>query len=124
MDGSLTSIDCTATVAMLRELDYRPLEAATSAKALELIEANPDVKLVFTDVVMADMNGQKLAEEVKRRKPGLPVLFTTGDMQNAIMHNGTLDYGVQLLMKPFTLDSLAKKIDSVLHSGALQRRIE
>jgi len=105
------------TLAMLRELNYRPLEAATSAQALELIEANPDIKLLFTDVVMPDMNGRKLADEAKRRKPGLPVLFTTGYTQNAIVHNGTLDRGVELLMKPFTLDALARKIDRVLHLG-------
>ena len=102
------------TLAMLRELNYRPVEAATSAQALELIAANPDIKLVFTDVVMPDMNGRKLAEEVKRQKPGLPVLYTTGYTRNAIIHNGTLDIGVELLMKPFTLDGLARKIDRVL----------
>ena len=60
------------------------------------------------------MNGRKLAEEVKRQKPGLPVLYTTGYTRNAIIHNGTLDIGVELLMKPFTLDGLARKIDRVL----------
>ncbi len=74
-----------------------------------------DGKLLFTDVVMPGMNGRKLAEEGKRRKPDLPVLFTTGYTPNAIVHNGTLDDGVNLLMKPFTLDDLAHKIDRVLH---------
>ncbi len=104
-----------STLAMLRELNYRPLEAATGAKALDLIGANPDIKLLFTDVVMPGMNGSKLADEVKRRKPDLPVLFTTGYTPNAIVHNGTLDDGVNLLMKPFTLHDLAHKIDRALH---------
>ena len=105
------------TIAMLHELEYRPLEAATSAQALELIAANSDIKLLFTDVIMPDMNGRKLADEVKRRRPELPVLFTTGYTQNAIVHNGTLDKGVELLMKPFTLDDLARKIERILHRG-------
>ena len=81
------------------------------------MEANPDIKLLFTDVVMPDMNGRKLAEEVKRRKPDLPVLFTTGYTQNAIVHNGTLDSGAKPLMKPFSLEELARKIDRALHGA-------
>jgi DNA-binding response OmpR family regulator len=55
-----------------------------------------------------------LAEEARRRRPGLKVLFTTGYSSNAIDHNGVLDQGVNLVVKPFTFDALAAKIASVL----------
>jgi DNA-binding NtrC family response regulator len=72
------------------------------------------VKLLFTDVVMPDVNGKKLAEEALRRRPELKVLFTTGYTANAVVHGGVLDPGVQFIGKPFTLDQLAAKVRAVL----------
>ncbi|MET0335670.1 MAG: PAS domain S-box protein, partial [Rhizobacter sp.] len=66
------------TVEALSELGYRVLEADGAAAALKLIDANPDIALLFTDVVMPEVNGRKLADEALRRRPGLKVLFTTG----------------------------------------------
>ena len=71
--------------------------------------------LLFTDVVMPDINGRKLAEEAQRRKPDLKVLYTSGYTRNAIVHNGVVrDTRVQLISKPFTLEQLALKIREVL----------
>jgi two-component SAPR family response regulator len=72
--------------------------------------------LLFTDVVMPDVNGAKLAEEARRRYPTLKVLFTTGYTRNAVVHNGVLDPGVEMIGKPFTLDALALKLRLVLES--------
>ena len=72
-----------------------------------------DVKLLFTDVVMPDINGKKLADEAVRRRPGLKVLFTTGYTANAVVHGGVLDSGVNFISKPFTLDQLAAKVRAV-----------
>jgi CheY-like chemotaxis protein len=63
---------------------------------------------------MPDMNGRKLAEEARRRKPDLKVLYTSGYTRNAIVHNGVLDTGVQFISKPFTLEQLALKIREAL----------
>ena len=60
------------------------------------------------------MNGRKLAEEARRRKPDLKVLYTSDYTRNAIVHNGVLDTGVQLISEPFTLEQLALKIREVL----------
>ena len=73
-----------------------------------------DVKLLFTDVVMPDINGRKLADAAVRRRPGLKVLFTTGYTANAVVHGGVLDAGVHMISKPFTLDQLAAKVRAVL----------
>jgi DNA-binding NtrC family response regulator len=90
------------------------LEAENPGTALELIDTDADIKLLFTDVVMPDMNGRRLSEAPIARRPGLKVLFTTGYTRNAIVHNGMLDPDVNLLSKPFTLDQLARKIADVL----------
>jgi signal transduction histidine kinase len=100
----------------LRELGYTVLEVAHAYAALSMLDAHPEVALLFTDVVMPDMNGRQLADEARRRRPSLRVLFTTGYTRNAIVHNGVLDPGVQLIGKPFTLDQLARKVADVLRA--------
>jgi CheY-like chemotaxis protein len=104
------------TVEALAELGYRVLEADGAAAALRLLDSHPEIVLLFTDVVMPDINGAKLADEVRRRRPDLKILFTTGYTRNAIVHNGVLDPGVDMIGKPFTLDALAAKIRSVLEA--------
>ncbi|TGW07208.1 response regulator, partial [Mesorhizobium sp. M2D.F.Ca.ET.145.01.1.1] len=70
--------------------------------------------LLFTDVVMPEMSGRELADRVKVVQPSLKVLYTTGYTRNAIVHNGTLDFGTELLTKPYTIDELAEKIRKVI----------
>ena len=101
-------------VEALRELGYQVLEADGAAKALDILSAQASISLLFTDVVMPDVNGKKLAEEARRRRPDLKVLFTTGYTRNAIVHNGTLDPGVEMIGKPFTIEELAVKVRQVL----------
>jgi signal transduction histidine kinase/ActR/RegA family two-component response regulator len=98
----------------LRELGYRVLEAENAREALKLLDGDPSISLLFTDVMMPEMNGPLLAQEVLRRRPGLPVLYTSGYTRNAVVHNGVLDAGVNLLPKPFTMDQLARKLREVL----------
>ncbi|MGE0750011.1 MAG: ATP-binding protein [Variibacter sp.] len=102
------------TVEALRELDYMVLDAGSGAAALAILEKEPDIALLFTDVVMPEMNGRKLADEVLRRRPDMKVLFTTGYTRNAIVHNAVLDAGVHVLPKPFTIGDLARKVAEVL----------
>ena len=98
----------------LEELGYRVLTADGALAALRLLDTRPEVALLFTDVVMPDVNGRELADEARRRRPGLKVLFTTGYTRNAVVHNGVLDPGVELLGKPFTIEELAAKVRKVL----------
>ena len=104
------------SVEVLGQLGYRVLEADGAAAALRQIDAYPDIALLFTDVVMPEVNGRKLAEEARRRRPDLKVLFTTGYTRNAVVHNGVLDAGVDLIGKPFTIEELAAKVRAVLDS--------
>jgi CheY-like chemotaxis protein len=102
------------TVDALTDLGYRVLEADGAIAALRLLDAHPEVAVLFTDIVMPDTNGRKLADEALRRRPDLRVLFTTGYTRNAVVHNGVLDPGVHLLGKPFTVEQLAAKLREVI----------
>jgi len=98
----------------LHELGYTVFDSDSAANALAILDREPGIKLLFTDVVMPDTNGKKLADEACRRRPDLKVLFTTGYTANAVVHGGVLDAGVNFLSKPFTLNQLAAKVRSVL----------
>jgi len=102
------------TVDSLRNLGYTVYEADGAVAAMRALQARPDVTLLFTDIVMPDGNGRKLADEALTLRPQLKVLFTTGYTRNAIVHNGVLDAGVQLLTKPYSIEQLASKIREVL----------
>jgi signal transduction histidine kinase/ActR/RegA family two-component response regulator len=110
------------TVQLLHELNYATIDAESARAALALLDAHADVKVLLTDVVMPEMNGRRLAEEALKRRPDLRVLYTTGHTRSAIVHDGILDPDVQLLVKPFTIEALAQKLDEVLSSDAIQQR--
>ncbi len=102
-------------VALLSGLGYRILEAPDGRSALAALDQTSRVSMLFTDVVLpGGMSGPNLAAEVKRRFPGVAVLFTSGYTDNAIIHQDRLDKGVELLNKPFRKSDLARKIRSVL----------
>ena len=94
------------------------LEADGAAAALRQLEAHPEIALLFTDVVMPEVNGAKLAEEARRRRPDLKVLFTTGYTRDTIVRNGVIHPGVELIGKPFTIEQLAAKVREVLDATA------
>jgi PAS domain S-box-containing protein len=105
------------TVEILSELGYSVLTANNGAAALEIIGRNRNIDLLFTDIVMpGGMNGRQLADEAVSRLPTLRVLFTTGYTANAIVHEGRLDPDVQLISKPFTYESLGRKIRALLEA--------
>jgi CheY-like chemotaxis protein len=101
-------------VETLGGLGYDVLEAGGGDAALKVLQEYKTVALLLTDVVMPDMNGRKLAEEAKRRRPSLKVLFMTGYSRNAIVHQGRLDPGVDLLQKPINSGQLAAMVRKLL----------
>jgi signal transduction histidine kinase len=99
----------------LAELGYRVLEAPDAAAALKMFDTSHRVDLLFTDVVLpGGVSGRVLADRVRDKRPDLPVLFTTGYTQNAIVHHGRLDPNVHLLTKPYTQQELARKVRELL----------
>jgi CheY-like chemotaxis protein len=102
------------SVQILRELGYAVLEAADADAALAVLRTAQRVDLVFTDVVLPGQSGRVVADEGRKLRPELRVLFTTGYSRNAIVHHGRLDPGVELITKPFTYDQLGARVRDFL----------
>lgn len=100
----------------LVELGCEVIEAQDGDAALNVL-ATRRVDIRLTDVVMPGMNGRALAEEAKRRRPGLKVLYMTGYSRDAIVHQGRLDPGVSVIQKPFTQSDLAQRLRSILEGS-------
>jgi len=102
-------------VDMLSELGYRVLKAPDAASAMAIVSSGIPIDLLFTDVVMpGPLRSPDLARKASEAIPNLAVLFTSGYTENAIVHGGRLDAGVELLGKPYTRAALASKIRHVL----------
>ncbi len=106
------------SVGALRDLGYTVIHAPDGAAALEALREHPGVRLVFTDVVMPEMDGAQLSEHVRQHYPGTRLLFTTGYARQAMTRDGRLPEGVELLSKPFTITQLAQKVRAVLDAPA------
>ncbi|MFK3737551.1 hybrid sensor histidine kinase/response regulator [Massilia sp. TN1-12] len=115
----------TTVVEMLTELGYRVLKASDAASALAVVESGVQIDVLFTDVVMPGLlRSPELARMARERLPNLAVLFTSGYTENAIVHGGRLDPGVELLGKPYTRESLARRIRQVLSQQRQRSRAE
>lgn len=110
-------------VGLLTELGYRVLKARDAQSALVIVDSGIPIDLIFTDVVMpGPVRSPELARKAKERLPDVAVLFTSGYTENAIVHHGRLDPGVELLSKPYAREALARKVRHVLRNEA-QRQI-
>ena len=106
-------------VAMLGELGYQVLRADNADMALAVLKAGVRCDLLFTDVVMpGKTKSTELARQAKAMLPDLKVLYTSGYTQNAIIHGGRLDPGVELLSKPYRREQLAGKVRQLLGGAA------
>jgi len=112
-------------VSMLGELGYRVLKARDAESALSIIESGIAVDLLFTDVVMpGPLRSPELARKAAERQPGIAVLFTSGYTENAIVHGGRLDEGVELLSKPYTREQLARRVRHMLGNRLPRHPVE
>ena len=103
------------TIEIVGELGYTVLSAGDGATALRLLDSHREVSLLFTDVGLpGGMNGRQLAEQALRRHPRLKVLYTTGYARNAIVHQGRLDPGVEVVFKPFTYSDIAARLRQLM----------
>ena len=103
--------------AQLQASGYQVISASNGQQALEIIQGEQKIDLLFTDVVMpGGMTGRDLSDTAQRIRPGLKVLYTSGYTENSIVHHGRLDAGVMLLTKPYSREELMTKIHQALHS--------
>ncbi|MBS0548749.1 MAG: response regulator [Proteobacteria bacterium] len=99
-------------VRQLRSLGYRVMDAASGAAALDMLDGAADVDLLFVDVTMPGMDGHEVAEKARHRRPGLPVVFASGNFE------GEPDDGAtRFLLKPYRKAELAEKVRSILDTA-------
>ena len=104
----------------LGRLGYQVVVAEDGVEALEILKAMPDVRLLFTDVVMPrGLNGLELAAEAKKMRPDLPVLLTTGYSEQLLRRSDQLGAGMSWLNKPYLPEELAAKIRAALDGAAV-----
>jgi PAS domain S-box-containing protein len=107
----------TTVVELLSDLGYRVLKAKDAQSALAIVESGVPIDLLFTDVVMpGPLRSPELARKARERLPDIAVLFTSGYTDNAIVHAGRLDEGIELLSKPYSREAMARKIRHVLRN--------
>jgi PAS domain S-box-containing protein len=97
----------TDTLAGLR---YRVMAVPDARAALDVLRGPAKVDLLLTDVIMPGMNGRQLAGEARTSRPDLRVVYMTGYSRNAVVHQGRLDEGVDLLQKPVSQGELATRV--------------
>jgi two-component system sensor histidine kinase EvgS len=103
---------------MLEKLGYKVLAASTPSEAMDLADKHAgDICLLITDVVLPDMNGRDLADQICILRPEIKILFMSGYTANAIAHRGVLDDGINFLSKPFSEETLAVMVNKVLSQG-------
>jgi PAS domain S-box-containing protein len=101
----------------LTGLGYRVIASANGREALDMIRSGLSIDLLFTDVIMpGGLDGPALARAARECLPTLRVLYTSGYTENAIIHQGRLDPGTQLLAKPYVRSDLARKVRAVLEA--------
>jgi CheY-like chemotaxis protein len=100
---------------MLERLGYTVLTASTPGEAMALAKGHSDkIHLLLTDVVMPEMNGRELANQLQALYPDLKTLFMSGYTSNVIAHRGVLEEGVRFIPKPFSIKDLAVKVREAL----------
>jgi CheY-like chemotaxis protein len=100
---------------MLERKRYSVLPAATPGEAIEMAKNHADkIHLLITDVVMPEMNGRDLAEQITTLNPDIPLLFMSGYTANVIAHQGVLDDGVAFIQKPFSMAEMTAKVRELL----------
>jgi PAS domain S-box-containing protein len=94
---------------------YSVIDAPDGAAAIQISQEHKGpIHLLLTDVIMPGMNGRELANKISPTRPEMRVLYMSGYTENHIGHNGTLDQGISLLQKPFTLPALKAKVREML----------
>jgi CheY-like chemotaxis protein len=100
---------------LLQQLGHQPIAAQDAEQACALLDQNPQVELLLTDIGLPGMNGRQLARVARTRKPGIKVLFATGyDTMAGERPLAEVDANTGLLMKPFFEEDLIKEIDRLL----------
>ncbi len=100
---------------VLEESGYTVVSAGDGASAMQIIRSDPRIDLLITDVGLpGGMNGRQVADAARKTRPGLKCLFITGYAENAVLGNGDLEPGMQVMTKPFEISGLAAKVRELI----------
>jgi PAS domain S-box-containing protein len=99
---------------MLGDQGYRTLEAVDGASGLRILRSDARVDLLVTDVGLPGMSGRQLADQARETRPGLKILFMTGYAESVAISDGFLQAGMEMITKPFELDSLSRRIRAMV----------
>jgi len=101
----------------LEALGYEALTSSNPKEALTIARKHPEqIHLLITDVILPDMSGKELATEISKIRPGIPILYMSGYTADVIAPHGILDEGIHFIGKPFTPDSLGRKVREAMGS--------
>jgi len=104
------------TKKILMQAGYNVLDAKGGAEAIRACRAhNGPIDLLVTDVVMPELSGKEVADQLLESRPAIRVLFMSGYTDEAIVHHGVLDASVDFIQKPFTWIALTRKVRDVLN---------
>ncbi len=106
------------SMSILSSNGYHVISACSGMDALELAGRGGSIDLLLADVIMPGMNGKMLAERLKKNIPNLKIMFISGYTDDVIIHQGILEPGFELLMKPFTSADLLCSIRRVIDGAA------
>jgi PAS domain S-box-containing protein len=99
---------------VLADQGCRTLEAVDGPSGLRILRDHERIDLLVTDGGLPGMNGRQLADQAREFRPGLKILFVTGYAESVAMSDGFLQPGMEMVTKPFDLDSLARRIRAML----------
>jgi CheY-like chemotaxis protein len=108
-------------VEVLEDAGYRVLEAGDGPSGLTILESAEAIDLLVSDVGLPGLNGRQLADRARETRPDLKVLFITGYAENATLASGFLERGMEMITKPFAVDTLANKVQEMLRGGTSDR---
>ena len=109
---------CELTRRLLQRQGYTVLVALNARDALQMIEQNPSIDVLLTDVVMPGASGPELVRQVGERRPSLRSIYMSGYGEDAIAQRGVLNPDIAFLQKPFTTETLGRKIREVIERPA------
>ena len=120
--GTILVVDDERSIRMLitealADLGYASIEAGDGAAALKVLQSEASINLMITDVGLPNnLNGRQVADAGRALRPQLKVLFITGYAENAGVHHDHLDHDMHIMMKPFALDTLARRVTDIIAS--------
>ncbi|MGE0750844.1 MAG: PAS domain S-box protein [Variibacter sp.] len=103
-------------VDVLTELGYRTLEAHDGPSALAILQSPQTVDLLISDIGLPGLNGRQVADAARSLRPNLRVLFMTGYAEKAALSEGALDAGMEMIVKPFSIDALTERVRAMIET--------